>query len=195
MYYTAYFIYLCVYLLWVLDVHRYFVLFIFVLFTYLLSILTLSMLTWSIKWGKLYFCLSHINPKPYCSDLGLVSPFMGLGLLFMVMFAGVITSDAVWFVITYNMPKVCFLTLLDGNHMITFLQPVTFWWITVIFPVIVCYMHPWVSCTSFQKSALLKCYSLHEYGLQSPSFLFNLFLEILLCSYWSATCVSCVPCY
>ena len=62
----------------------------------LLTIFTPSMLQRSIIWGKLYFCLSYVNSKPYwhvtySSLSGLCLTFTGLELLFVVMFVGILS--------------------------------------------------------------------------------------------------------
>ena len=62
-----------------------------------------------------------------CPGLILVSPFTGLGLLFVVTFAGwlILSGDVGQSVITCYEPTSIFLTLLDEGKMVTFFPPVT----------------------------------------------------------------------
>ena len=59
--------YLYINQLWVTSALGYFVLFSFVLFARLLMLFTLGMLNKSFTWGKYYFCLLCVNPKPHQS--------------------------------------------------------------------------------------------------------------------------------
>ena len=90
----AYFTYLCFNLFWVPGAVGYNCL-ICIFFVYLIIILTLRMLNGGIIWVSsifVYYMLtsSFTGLWLICPDLVLVSPFTGLGLLFMVMFTSVL---------------------------------------------------------------------------------------------------------
>ena len=168
--YIAYFISLCMYLLWFHGVLGYFVLF-FIMLVFLFMIVTLSVLNWSLRWMKSCFCLTGISPKPYWSVTYFTwsgsCPFCRAWVAFNDnghVCGCVLTSNAIWFVITCNMCEVSFLALLGGINMITFLLPVIIWCITIIFPSsdIVCFTCQSVHCTWCQWSDV---YVLHGYVL------------------------------
>ena len=159
------------------------------------------MLNWSIKWGKSYFCLSHVKPKPYWSAAyltwsGSCLTFCGAWVASHGHVCGcVITSDVVWFVITYIMLEASILGLLDGSNMITFLLPVTIWCITASSS------HLSLCALCIHVSTVHNLNKLHcSAGMVSMNMSSNCPFPFLICSQrycslviGSAAYVSCVP--